>query len=96
MGEKPERNGISKLHANGATNGEFADGGRNKAKKWVEGQNGDATYVRRVQGGNVQRAVNADGNFAGRRTEFLIEPAVRSDPHVVFGYSHLRIKFPPS
>ena len=49
------------------------------------------THVRRVRDGGVLRSVNTDRNFAGGGTQFLIQSAVRSDPHVVLRDSHLQL-----
>lgn len=38
----------------------------------------------------VLSPVNADRNLTSRRAEFLVQPPVRSNPHVLFGDFHLQ------
>lgn len=41
--------------------------------------------------GSILSTIDANGNFAGGRTKFLIQTAVSAYPHVFFGNAHLEI-----
>lgn len=51
---------------------------------------GRTTHMCRVQGGRVLRPVDSDRNLARRRAQLLVQPAVRTDPHVLLCDFHLR------
>jgi len=49
------------------------------------------THMRGIGHGGVLRPVYPDRDFTSGRAELLIQSAVRSYPHVVFRYAHLRL-----